>query len=115
MVVAQLEVSLKVQVLELDLVLGLAPVRPVALALMAKDMPLEWAVAWVAALVRARMAELAAVEAVDPDLVVADTTKLPFVEQARIGPGYVFYHFASISHQRTHGMHGRDDLERRWK
>ncbi|XBH74744.1 hypothetical protein VPH35_101634 [Triticum aestivum] len=83
MVVAQLEVSLKDQALELDLVLGLAPLRPVALALMAKAMPQEWVVAWVAALVKAKMEELAMVEAVGPDLVVEDTTKLPFVEQDR--------------------------------
>ncbi|XBI86384.1 hypothetical protein VPH35_094352 [Triticum aestivum] len=83
MVVVQLEVSLKAQALELDLVLGLAPLRPVALALMAKAMPREWGVARVAAVVKAKMAELAMVEAVDPDLVVEDTTKLPFVEQDR--------------------------------
>ena len=90
MVVAQLEVSLKVQVLELDLVLGLAPARPVALALMARDTPREWAAAWVAALVRARTADLAVVEVVGPDQVVEDTTKLPFIEQARTGPWHVF-------------------------
>uniref|UniRef100_A0A453MI89 Uncharacterized protein n=1 Tax=Aegilops tauschii subsp. strangulata TaxID=200361 RepID=A0A453MI89_AEGTS len=90
MVAAQLEVTLKAQALELDLVLGLAPVRPVALALMAKAMLQELVVAWVAAMVRPRMVELAVVEAMDPDLVVADTTKLPFVEQAIIGAGYVF-------------------------
>ncbi|XBI74725.1 hypothetical protein VPH35_068207 [Triticum aestivum] len=83
MVVAQPEVSLKVQALELDRVLGLAPLRPVALALMAKAMPREWVVAWVAAPVRARMAELAMVEAMDQDLVVADTTKLSFLNQDR--------------------------------
>ncbi|XBI74724.1 hypothetical protein VPH35_068206 [Triticum aestivum] len=90
MVAAQLEMSLTVQVLELDLVLGLALLRPVALALMAKAMPREWAVAWVVAVVKAKMAELEVAEAVDPDLVVADTTKLPFIEKARMGTRHVF-------------------------
>uniref|UniRef100_A0A8R7P632 Uncharacterized protein n=1 Tax=Triticum urartu TaxID=4572 RepID=A0A8R7P632_TRIUA len=89
-VVAQLEAAPKVQALESGLALGLARDKPVVLAQMAQVMPPEWVAAWVVAMVVALMEEAVVVEAVDPDLEVAGTTKLLFVEQAIAGTQHIF-------------------------
>jgi len=77
MVAATLKVSLKVQALELGLVLAVELDRPEALALMVQDMPPDLVAAPVAAQVAVTMAGQP--EGVAPDLesVAVDTLKFP--------------------------------------
>lgn len=78
-VVVVLEVSPELQVTEEGAALGLAVERPVAMAPTVEATREELAVAWAAAEVVAQMVGPAAVEAVDPDPAVADTTKVSLV------------------------------------
>jgi hypothetical protein len=82
-VVASLKVSLKVQALELGLVLASELDRQVALALMVQAMPLESVEVAVAAQVAATTAGQAAAQAPDLDLVPVDILKYPFLDKLK--------------------------------